>query len=143
VQANLDITLYTRKVAGDQLSIIAGRNLLINSTGSPLQMSSNAMLTQSIRPVFLGQGGGPAIFQPTASIYDFFVNANGTMTITQAPSISITGSLVGLKVGSLSLNAPIKLTAVSPAVTYPSINIVCTTSLAFSSGLVNLVGTTL
>lgn len=64
------------------------------------------------------------------------------MTISSAPSIAITASLLGFKVGSLSVSGPTNITAVNPAVTYPSINIVGNTALTFSNGLVSLLGTT-
>lgn len=88
----------------------------------------------------LGQSG-PSIFTPVMSIYDFYINANGTFNIVNSPTISLTGSLVGIKVGALNVNGTVTMTAVNPAVTYPSINLVATQVITFNQ-MVSLVGTT-
>ena len=79
----------------------------------------------------LGQSG-PSIFTPVMSIYDFYINANGTSNIVNSPTISLTGSLVGIKVGALNVNGTVTMTAVNLAVTYPSINLVATQVITFN-----------
>ncbi len=90
MRASSDIVLRVANISSAKLSINANRNLVFEGNYTNLTISTTQKLMQSITP----------------TDYDLYLNANGSLsTGTNAKRLNISASRLGIRVGSMNINA--------------------------------------